>query len=1131
MTVALGASLGSGAHRESFRPASLLAGLLAGTCLMPLSAMGQTNNWIGTSPPYANPANWQNAAIPLSSETAVFSTLGTSRTVAIGVGTSVGGWQFAAGAPGYTFTVSNSYQFLSGGIVDLSSTAPIVQVAGSGTLLFSNSSTAGDAALRNTAATARITFQNSSTAGTATISNTFAGAALAFQDSASAGSATITNGSGNTIAFTGSASAGSATITNSGSIVTFAGSTTAGSATINNNSGTVAFSGSATAGTATITNSGALGKSQFTGTSTGGQARLITSAGGVVDISGLSSSGMTAGSIEGSTGSFRLGSKQLTAGGNNLSTTFGGSITDSGDFGGTGGSLVKTGTGTLILTGNSTYTGGTTISGGTLQLGNGTTTGSITGNIVNNGALVFNQSSQATFSNAISGTGSVQQASANNSLLILTGANTYTGGTTVSSGALQLGLAGISGTSIAGAITNNATLQFVNVDTTAMTSVTTTGPGVTAFFGTTSAGTATITTNSGGFTGFRANSTGGQAQFVTNAGGTVDISGLASSGMAAGSIAGAGSYNLGSKQLTVGGNNLSTTVSGVIADGGLLGGTGGSLFKTGTGTLTLSGANTFTGGTTVNQGTLIVNGSLASTVTLSGGSLGGSGTVAGLTANNATIAPGNSIGTLTVAGNLVQNGGTYQVETNASGQSDRLNVSGSATINGANVQVLAQSGSYARYTTYTILNATGGVLGTYSGVSSNFAFLTPTLSYDTNNVYLTLFQNQSAFAAGAQTANQYAVGAVLDQVNAGATGDLNDVLNALSVLSNSQGPAALDAISGQPYADFGTTNLQGANLFMSAVGQQMAAARGTASTGQRQALAQACDIDACEGATPWTAWAGALGGLGSVAGNGNASTLTYNFGGGATGIDYRIDPRFLVGFGAGYAAGNQWVDSFMGRGWSDTVSATVYGSFTQSEFYANALAGYAYSANQMQRQIVIPGLQPRLANGNTGANQFFGQVETGYRVAVFAPAPLSVTPFARLQAATVTQNGFSESGSAQSLALNVAPQTTNSLRTTLGATLAGSFELTNHRALDVALRLGWLHEFADTSRPITAALAGAPYNAFTVYGASPQRDSAALGFSAATQVAEAVQAYLRYDGDVNSTASNHALTAGVRFTW
>ena len=64
-------------------------------------------------------------------------------------------------------------------------------------------------------------------------------------------------------------------------------------------------------------------------------------------------------------------------------------------------------------------------------------------------------------------------------------------------------------------------------------------------------------------------------------------------------------------------------MSGVTADGGRNGGTGGSLVKVGTGTLTLTGVNTFTGSTTVNAGSLVVNGSLASTVTLNDGMLAG----------------------------------------------------------------------------------------------------------------------------------------------------------------------------------------------------------------------------------------------------------------------------------------------------------------------------------------------------------------------------------------------------------------------------------------------------------------------------------------------------------------------------
>ena len=85
--------------------------------------------------------------------------------------------------------------------------------------------------------------------------------------------------------------------------------------------------------------------------------------------------------------------------------------------------------------------------------------------------------------------------------------------------------------------------------------------------------------------------------------------------------------------------------------------------------------------------------------------------------------------------------------------------------------------------------------------------------------------------------------------------------------------------------------------------------------------------------------------------------------------------------------------------------------------------------------MIIPGLQPRTANGSTGANAFLGQVETGYRIGVFAPAALPVTPFGRLQVISISQAGFSEWG-ANSLSLDVAQQTTNSVRSTLGPTSA-----------------------------------------------------------------------------------------------
>ena len=157
---------------------------------------------------------------------------------------------------------------------------------------------------------------------------------------------------------------------------------------------------------------------------------------------------------------------------------------------------------------------------------------------------------------------------------------------------------------------------------------------------------------------------------------------------------------------------------------------------------------------------------------------------------------------------------------------------------------------------------------------SDFAFLTPTLSYDANNVYLTLALQGAAFSGySGNTANQRAVGSALDQSYASASGDFATVIGALAGLSaRPQGPSALNAISSQPWADFGTMNVANNALFMNTLGQQMAMARGSQSSsgGQRQALAQACDVAACDAASPFSVWGSAVGGVGSVQGDGNA---------------------------------------------------------------------------------------------------------------------------------------------------------------------------------------------------------------------------------------------------------------------
>jgi autotransporter-associated beta strand protein len=372
----------------------------------------------------------------------------------------------------------------------------------------------------------------------------------------------------------------------------FVNTSTAGSAAITNNN-LLLFNETSTAGSATITTN-AGGSTRFSNTSSGGNARFITNASGAFDISGLAAAAMAAGSIEGA-GSYHLGSKQLTVGSNGLSTTVSGAISDGGNSGGTGGALVKTGTGTLTLSGTNTYTGGTAINAGVLQLGNGGATGSIRGAVTVGGSGTFEivnadtsgitSISNAGATNFRNGTSAGSAGITNN--LFLNFNNTSTAGSATitnnssllfldtstagsaaianNNGVLNFYNASTAGsatiinrssltfndTSTAGSagITNNLFLSFGNTSTAGNATIVNTISGLMGFSATSSAGSATITnnnilsfagtagsatitTNAGGSTQFYGTGTAGSATIVTNAGGFTQFFGTSTAGSA-----------------------------------------------------------------------------------------------------------------------------------------------------------------------------------------------------------------------------------------------------------------------------------------------------------------------------------------------------------------------------------------------------------------------------------------------------------------------------------------------------------------------------------------------------------------------------------------------------------------------
>ena len=130
--------------------------------------------------------------------------------------------------------------------------------------------------------------------------------------------------------------------------------------------------------------------------------------------------------------------------------------------------LTKSGSGKLTLENDYNSTGVITVGAGTLQIGNGGTTGSITGpanvagaSVVNMGSVVFNRSDTVTYNGIISGPGTLTQAGSGK--LLITAANTFFGGTTINPGStVQLGNGPVADAGVLGngIVTNNGAVIF-----------------------------------------------------------------------------------------------------------------------------------------------------------------------------------------------------------------------------------------------------------------------------------------------------------------------------------------------------------------------------------------------------------------------------------------------------------------------------------------------------------------------------------------------------------------------------------------------------------------------------------------------------------------------------------------------
>jgi autotransporter-associated beta strand protein len=909
-------------------------------------------------------------------------------------------------------------------------------------------------------------------------------------------------------------------VANSG-ILNFTNSSTAGTTTITNNStGTLEFLNTSTAGNATIINNGALPLAGmgFFNSSTAGNANITNN--GPLGFNDTSTAGDAT-----ITNTFILNFRQTSTAGNAKITN---QLNNINFF-------------------NSSTAGNATITNsGSVDFFDTSTAGNATINIVD-GQVSFRNTSTA-------GNATIT----NNKTLAFFDTSTA-GNATIINNAIIFGTS-FSGNSTGGnaTITNNGFLQFRETST---------------------AGDATITTNASMFgTSFVDHSTGGNARFIANAGSTVDFSKtLGPAGdkkVSAGSIEGAGMYFLGSNQLTVGSNNLNTTLSGVISDCGPSGtncinsgATGGSLVKVGTGTLTLTGTNTYTGATTVNAGTLFVNGSIAnSAVTVnSGAMLAGIGTVGATTINSGGIfAPGSSPGTMTVQGNLAfQSGAIYLVQVNPStASSTNVTAGGSATLAGT-VQAAFASGSYAART-YTILSAAGGLNGTTFNTltTSNLpAGFTASLSYTATDAILNLTatlgqpgapggpsappSGPGAVGTGGLSFNQFNVANSLNNFfnNGGALPPSFVGIFGLTGANLASGLSQLsgEAATGAQKVGFQLTD-QFLNLMLdpfvdgrSGVGGADHPALGFAPAREDLpediALAYAKILKAPPKPVPvyeprWTVWGAGFGGSNRTDGDlavVGSHDLSARTAGGAAGLDYRLTPNTVVGLALA-GAGTDWsLSQGLGGGKSDAFQAGLYGATKSGPAYLAAAFAFANHWMSTDRFAVGDHL-----TANFNAQSYGGRLEGGYR---FATPYAGITPYAAIQAQNFHTPGYTETGLIPTgFALAFGSRDATDTRSELGARFDRLLAVYTNAVLALRGRVAWAHDWVSdaTLAPVFQTLPGA---SFIVNGALPVKDSALVSAGGELRIANGVTLLAKFDGEFASHSSTYAGTGTLRYRW
>ncbi len=539
--------------------------------------------------------------------------------------------------------------------------------------------------------------------------------------------------------------------------------------------------------------------------------------------------------------------------------------------------------------------------------------------------------------------------------------------------------------------------------------------------------------------------------------------------------------------------------------------------KTGAAALTLSGANTYSGGTSINAGTLVAAHNSAL----------GTGNVTVGSAAALEVASGT---TLAVSSLDFLAGSSYRVQVDPnSGASSRIDVAGTANLAGSVLHVGTESNASTDFQvgkTYTILHA-NQINGTFGSAASNFAYLTVGLDYlqtsgTTTDVTLTLERNNTAFASQAQTPNQASAATAIESLP-----HTHQLYKYVQTLATGAPAAVFASLSGDTHGSVGGSLVSLGAFAPSVSGQHL---RNNMTAGFR-AGAPVAQSDGPLPASAWPsskalpAWAEVVGHWQRYDGDGNAAQLKQRTTGLFLGMDEEVGTSgWRLGGSLGYTNADGRVADRSSESDVNSYSAAVYGgkSFgTGTGPRINVLGGLAYTWHDIETTRRVTSLGQTLkADYSAHTAQLFAEV--GYAIGQYDK--VGFEPFAAVSLGQQRTGSFQERGGFA--ALKGRSSTDDLASTTLGLRVHSDFQLAGKEGR-LRATVGWRHAFGDVTGKKTMAFEGGQN--FTVAGTPLARNTAVLGLEADVALSRTAALVLGYQGEMGSGQRDHS--ASVKLRW